>query len=75
MKKGTIRIVIGIILIVLQLLSLLGNARSGVGIKISFESLAVFIYDLIATVSYCFVGFLGLVLMISGIVARTKEET
>ena len=75
MKKGTIRIVIGIILIVLQLFSLLGNARSGVGIKISFESLAVFIYDLISMVSYYFVGFLGLVLMISGIVARTKGET
>lgn len=72
--KGTKRIVIGAILIALQLMSLLGNANSGVGIQISFDSLAVFMYDLIFVVSYCFVGIVGAVLLISGVIAHHKGE-
>lgn len=72
--KGTKRIVIGAILIALQLMSLLGNANSGVGIQISFDSLAVFMYDLIFVVSYFFVGIVGAVLLISGVIAHHKGE-
>ena len=72
--KGTKRIVIGAILAVFQLMSLLGNAKSGVEIQLSFDSLAVFMYDLIFAVSYCFVGIVGVVLLISGIIARRKGE-
>lgn len=73
--KGTMRIVIGVILIALQLMSLAGNAKAGVGIQISFDSLAVLMYDLIVAASYCFVGIVGAVLLISGIIAHNKGDS
>ena len=77
MKKGIARIIIGIVLVVLQLMSLAGNAKAGVGIQLSFSSAAVFVYDLISLISYCFVGIIGVILLITGIIAyrKTEDET
>ena len=75
MRKGKTRIVLGAILIILQLVSFAGNAKTGNGIQISFASPALFVYDLIVFVSYCFIGIVGMVLLISGIVAYIKLDT
>ena len=72
--KGTKRIVIGVILILVQLMSVIGNVQQGVGAQISFASSGLFLYDLIFTVSYYFIGIVGAVLLISGLIANRKEE-
>ena len=61
MKDGKIRIISGIVLIVAQLISLIGNSNNG--IMVSFANN---IYDCVAFVSYFFYGILGIVLVISG---------
>lgn len=66
MKKGKIRIILGSALVILQIMSFLGNAKAGIGIQISFDSLGLFIADIIYLVSYCFVGIIGTILLISG---------
>ena len=73
-RRGVARIIIGTILIVLQTLSAIGNALAGVKIQLSFKTLAVFIYDLVYLISYFFIGIIGLILLISGIVAYTKRR-
>ena len=67
MKKETARIliIIGIALIVLQLLSFTGNAKSGVKIQISAET---FLYDMMFLVGYFLVGIVGAALMVVGII-------
>lgn len=77
MKKGVVRIVLGSILIILQVMSVVGNTLAGKGssIQISFDSIALFVYDLIFLVSYFFVGIVGAILLVSGLIARCKGET
>ena len=72
MKRGIVRIIFGIILVILQLMSIAGNAKAGIGIQISFDSLAVFLYDLIFLVSSNCVGIIGIILLVSGVRAYTK---
>ena len=74
MKKGIERIILGAILIILQLMSFVGNAQAGNGIQISFDSLGVFLYSIIFLVSYCFFGIMGVVLLIFGIRAYKTGE-
>ena len=64
MRKGIARIVIGIILIVLQLMSLIGNMKAGVGFQLSFASPAAFLFDLIFLISYFLVGIIGVILLV-----------
>lgn len=73
MKKGTTRIIAGIILIVLQVMSLIGNAKTGISINLSFESATVFIYDLLFLIGYLVFGILGLILLIWGFKAYNKQ--
>lgn len=73
MQKGKKRTIIGAVLIILQILSLAGNAKAGIGIQLSFNSIGVFVYDLFSLIGYCLVGIVGLVLLISGIVAYRKD--
>lgn len=73
MKKGKKRIIIGCILIALQLLSLLGSLSSGFEFNLSFNNFYIFLYDLIFLCTYFFVGIIGLVLLILGLVARNKS--
>lgn len=74
MRKGIARIVIGIILIVLQLMSLIGNMKAGVGFQLSFASPAAFLFDLIFLISYFLVGIIGVILLLFGIRAYKKSE-
>lgn len=74
MKSGKLRIVLGVILIVLQLISIAGNAKAGISSQLSFESLGVFVFDLLSLISYYFVGTVGVILLVSGVVAYTKGE-
>lgn len=73
MRKGIFRIIIGVFLILLQTISVIGNASAGVGIQISFSSVAVLVYDIIGLVSYFFVGIVGCLLLFSGIIAFVKS--
>lgn len=76
MKKGIVRVIVGLILIILQVMSVVGNALAGTGrsIQISFDTLALFVSDLIFLISYFFVGIVGAILIISGLIARSKGE-
>lgn len=73
MKKGKIRIIIGCVLIFIQILSILGNAKAGITIKLSFDNFSVFLYDLIVLLSYLSVGIIGVILLIWGICAYNKK--
>ena len=76
MKKGVKRIILGSILIALQVVSFIGNTLAGTSsIQISFDSPALFVYDLVFLISYFFVGIVGLILLISGIVAHYKKNS
>lgn len=74
MNKGTKRIIIGVVLIVLQLLSIIGNAKAGVNFQLSFASVSVFLYDLVILLTSNLVGVAGLVCLISGVVARCRDR-
>lgn len=71
MKKGIARIVIGIILIVLQLLSLFG---SGGNLQISFASLAAFLSSLVFLLFYFLPGIIGVILLVWEIKAYQKSK-
>ncbi len=68
-------IIVGIILIVLQILSLLGNISSGN--FVFFHNISnpfVFLYDLIYLIAYFAVGIIGVILLIVGIRRINKNE-
>lgn len=68
MKKGKARIIVGVILIVLQIMSLAGNAKAGISIQLSS------LYDITYLIGYFLVGIVGVVLLISGIVSYLKNK-
>lgn len=68
MKRGTVKIIFGSVLIFLQILSYIGNAKAGVTIEL--ES----VYDLIFLFSYSFIGIIGIVFVILGLVAINKPK-
>lgn len=72
MKKGAKRIIAGVVLIGLQIVSIIGSTKSGNSISLSFDSPALLAYDLTYLLSYCFVGIIGAALLISGIVASVR---
>lgn len=74
MKKGKKRIMLGASLVVLQIMSFFGSAKTGTDIHLSFDSVALFVYDMIGLISYCFVGIIGAILLISGVRAYTTGE-
>ena len=74
MKKGKVRFVLGIVLVVLQAISIMGNAKAGISMQVSFVSLGVLVYDLIFLVSYNLVGIIGIILLVSGIKVRRKGD-
>lgn len=74
MKKGLPRIIIGCILIVFQLLSVIGNSLTGNHLGISFTNVYVFIYDLIGLLTYYFLGILGVIFLVSGLVAYNRKD-
>ena len=63
MKKGKIRVIVGIICIILQVMSILGNpaALSNIG----YAPVSYFL-------GFFFVGILGVILLISGLSAGKK---
>lgn len=68
MKKGKARIIVGVILIVLQIMSLAGNANVGMIFQLSS------LYDITYLIGYFLVGIVGVVLLISGIVSCLKNK-
>ena len=73
MKKGIVRIVVGLILVGLQLLSVVGNLSAGASLPSLFGSGALFAFNLIYFLSYYLIGIIGLILLISGISAYTNN--
>ena len=69
MKKGTGLKIIGIILIVLQIISLIGNAKMGV--KLFYD---VSLYGFAYLIGYFFVGIIGLTLFVLGCIRATRKE-
>ena len=69
MKKGTGLKITGIILIVLQIVSLTGNAKMGVKLY-QIASL----YDIVFLLSYFLVGIIGLILFVWGCIIATRRE-
>jgi hypothetical protein len=74
MKKGKKRIILGASLVVLQIMSFFGSAKTGIDIHLSFDSFALFAYDMIGLISCCFVGIIGAILLISGVRAYATGE-
>lgn len=69
MKKGTGLKIIGIILIVFQIISLIGNAKMGVK-PFPVASL----YDFTYLIGYFLVGIIGLILFVCGCIIATRKE-
>lgn len=65
-KRGTLLIIFGIILIILQLMSIAGNVKAGFFPSLRFDSLGLFLWDLVFLFSYLLVGILGVALIIIG---------
>lgn len=68
MRKGIIRIITGLILIGLQVLSIIGNSSVGMTFPLPVST-AQLMFDLGFYISYYFVGILGLILFVSGLIA------
>ena len=73
MKKGTARIGLGCTLIVLQILSIMGNIKTGVSFSFSFASIPSFLYSLMFALGYYFVGLLGAIMLLSGLSVKRKS--
>lgn len=80
-RKGTCTMVIGIVLMVFQLISFIGNVRSDEYFlqnfmryfESSFESWEVFMYGMATLLGYFSIGIIGLVLFIIGFIKYRKS--
>ena len=72
MKQGKTKIVFGAVLTALQIMSILGNLKTGCRIQVSTVSIGQLASDLIYVCSYCFLGIVGVSLLISGIKDNMK---
>lgn len=75
MKKGIIRIVLGCILIVLQALSIMGNVKVGINYTLDFTNIYTLIYSSLYLLGSCLVGIVGIILLLSGVIAQRKNNT
>ena len=75
MKKGICSIITGVVLIILQILSLSGNAKAGnAEIRISFNTVGAFFHSLSYAFGYLLVGIIGVILLIYGINSCRKKN-
>lgn len=74
MRRGKTRITTGCIFIMLQILSAIGNAKSGHGYSAGFDNPALFMYDLIFYISSHILGIVGIILLCSGMIAYFKSR-
>ena len=73
--KKPVLIIIGIVLMFLQLLSFIGNAKNGNTISLSLtDGLSVFLYDFVGLLAYCLVGIFGLLFFVMGIAKDEKRR-
>ena len=71
---GIKRIIIGIILIAMQIMSVCGNVKAGNTIDLTFSSFGQLAYLVGSLFFYFLVGIIGLVFLIWGIVASVKSK-
>lgn len=74
MKKGTIRIILGSVLIVFQALSIMGNVKAGVNYAFDFYNTYTLIYSVLYLFGSCLVGIIGVILLLSGVFAQQKND-
>lgn len=70
MRKGIVRIVVGVILVLLQIMSMVGNASAGNALTTSMATS----YSAGHMLGYYMIGIIGLALLIWGIVAFNKSK-
>ena len=69
MRKGIVRIILGLTLILFQSMSVIGNCMNGVDNFSPPISSGQLMFDLVFYLSYYFVGIVGLLLFASGLIA------
>lgn len=74
-RSGAVRILIGLLLTALQLVSAYGNYKSNTSYTTLPASTGQLAYDMIAFIASNFVGIIGIVLLITGIIARCKTKS
>ena len=78
MKKGKVRIILGCTLIMLQVLSIMGNAKIGISYALDFSNTYTLFYSVLYLFGSCLVGIIGIILLVSGLLAKhrpSKETT
>lgn len=70
MRKGKARIVIGIIMIALQIMSMVGNSNSGNTVPVDTTNA----YNIAFSIGYYAIGLIGLLMLIWGIVAFVRSK-
>ena len=74
MKKEPVLIGLGSTLIILQVLSIMGNAKAGVSFSFSFANIPSFLYSLMYALGYYFIGLLGIIMLLLGLSAKRKSH-
>lgn len=72
MKKN--KIIIGCSLIIIQLLSIIGNIKTGTTISLTFTNFNSFLYSLLYLLGYIGFGLVGAILLISCLFSHKKKS-
>lgn len=73
-KQGLKRTIIGSVLIVVQLLSVIGNVSVGNQLYFSVKNFETFLFSLMYCFGYFLIGIIGLVILVAGLIARFKKN-
>ena len=73
MKKGSVRVALGCVLVAFQVLSIMGNVKMGINYTLDFSNTYTFIYSALYLFGSCLVGIIGIILLVSGLF--TQQHT
>lgn len=74
MKKGIVRIIVGIVLIAINILAIAMDLKYGNKIGLYFDNIQVFFYSLFYLIGYFLNGILGTILLVFGVRAYIKSN-
>ncbi len=75
MKKGKIRIGIGCVLVLVQILSVIGNMKAGIRISVDVTDFRAFLFDMGALLGYYLIGIIGVLLIVWGVYVYRRKPT